>query len=77
MTVRVYRVEGTPNTRLLIGENGEVAIIDPHKTLYLNFGDKARRKRTSPKSSARTRSWGRSPGRSSRRSRFPSRSWMN
>jgi len=38
----VYRVEGTPNTRVLIGENGEVAIVDPHKTLYLNFGDKAR-----------------------------------
>ena len=41
-TVRVYRVEGTPNTRVLIGENGEVAIVDPNKTLYLNFGDKAR-----------------------------------
>jgi hypothetical protein len=41
-TVRVYRVEGTPNTRVFIGENGEVAIVDAYKTLYLNFGDRAR-----------------------------------
>ncbi|MEI7177886.1 hemagglutinin repeat-containing protein [Pectobacterium carotovorum] len=40
-TVTVYRVEGTPNTRLLIGENGQVTITGS-TTLYLNFGDKAR-----------------------------------
>jgi filamentous hemagglutinin len=27
---------------LILAENGEVAIVDPNKTLYLNFGDKAR-----------------------------------
>ncbi|WP_227521300.1 hemagglutinin repeat-containing protein [Raoultella sp. T31] len=40
-TVTVYRVEGTPNTRVLIGENGQVTITGD-TTLYLNFGDKAR-----------------------------------
>ncbi|MDO2440947.1 hemagglutinin repeat-containing protein [Enterobacter nematophilus] len=40
-TVTVYRVEGTPNTRLLIGDNGQVTITGS-TTLYLNFGDKAR-----------------------------------
>ncbi|WP_342345416.1 DUF6862 domain-containing protein [Erwinia rhapontici] len=40
-TVTVYRVEGTPNTRLLIGDNGQVTITGK-TTLYLNFGDKAR-----------------------------------
>lgn len=40
-TVTVYRVEGAPNTRLLIGENGQVTITGS-TTLYLNFGDKAR-----------------------------------
>jgi len=40
-TVTVYRIEGTPNTRVLIGEKGQVTItVDT--TLYLNFGDKAR-----------------------------------
>ena len=36
----VYRVEGAPNTRVIIGNNGEVTIIG-NTTLYLNFGDKA------------------------------------
>ncbi|KNC92660.1 hypothetical protein [Trabulsiella odontotermitis] len=40
-TVTVYRVEGAPNTRVLIGENGQVTITGDI-TLYLNFGDKAR-----------------------------------
>ncbi|EEX0089063.1 hypothetical protein HFW23_004461 [Salmonella enterica] len=40
-TVTVYRVEGTPNTRVLISENGQVTITGD-TTLYLNFGDKAR-----------------------------------
>ncbi|MGJ0482493.1 hemagglutinin repeat-containing protein [Pantoea agglomerans] len=40
-TVTVYRVEGTPNTRVLIGDNGQVSITGS-TTLYLNFGDKAR-----------------------------------
>jgi hypothetical protein len=41
-TVRVYRIEGTPNTRVLIGDSGEVAIVSPRKTLFLNFGSRAR-----------------------------------
>lgn len=40
-TVTVYRVEGTPNTRVLIGEKGQVTITG-ETTLYLNFGDKTR-----------------------------------
>ncbi len=40
-TVIVYRVEGAPNTRVIIGNNGEVTITG-NTTLYLNFGDKAR-----------------------------------
>ncbi|WP_395299694.1 contact-dependent inhibition toxin CdiA [Enterobacter quasiroggenkampii] len=40
-TVTVYRVEGVPNTRVLIGEKGQVTITG-ETTLYLNFGDKAR-----------------------------------
>ncbi|XKM14524.1 hemagglutinin repeat-containing protein [Orbaceae bacterium ac157xtp] len=39
--VTVYRVEGAPNTRVIIGNNGEVTITG-NTTLYLNFGDKAR-----------------------------------
>ncbi len=39
--VRVFRVEGTPNTRIIIGESGEVAI-QGEKTLFLNFGNRAR-----------------------------------
>lgn len=41
-TVRVFRVEGTPNARVAIGEGGTVAIADGDKMLFLNFGDKAR-----------------------------------
>jgi len=40
--IRVYRVEGTPNTRVHIDENGTVLILEPNKTLYLTFGDRAR-----------------------------------
>lgn len=40
-TVTVYHVEGAPNTRLLIGDNGQVTVTGS-TTLYLNFGDKAR-----------------------------------
>ena len=40
-TVTVYRVEGTPNTRILIGDKGQVTITGD-TTLYLNFGDQAR-----------------------------------
>ncbi|WP_410683693.1 hypothetical protein [Citrobacter europaeus] len=40
-TVTVYRIEGVPNTRILIGEKGQVTITG-ETTLYLNFGDKAR-----------------------------------
>jgi hypothetical protein len=47
-SVTVYRVEGAGNRRILIGENGSVAV--PHvltksgneRNLYLNFGDEAR-----------------------------------
>ncbi|MCA9091438.1 MAG: hypothetical protein KDA90_22715 [Planctomycetaceae bacterium] len=41
-TVRVYRVEGSVNARLVIGEGGTVAILDGENTLFLNFGSKAR-----------------------------------
>ena len=40
--VRVYRVEGVPNTRILIGEGGSVTILEDQKTLFLNFGNRAR-----------------------------------
>ncbi|MCL9667424.1 hypothetical protein L2C91_03410 [Rosenbergiella epipactidis] len=40
-TVTVYRVEGAPNKRVLIGTKGQVTIVGD-TTLYLNFGDKAR-----------------------------------
>jgi RHS repeat-associated protein len=39
--INVYRVEGLSNTRILVGESGEV-IVTGKKTLFLNFGDKAR-----------------------------------
>ena len=38
---KVYRVEGLPNTRILIGDNGQV-IIKGRQTLFVNFGNKAR-----------------------------------
>jgi hypothetical protein len=41
-TVRVFRVEGTPNTRILLGEGGAVGIVEDGTTLWLNFGSKAR-----------------------------------
>jgi hypothetical protein len=37
----VYRVEGLPNTRITIGEGGQVAV-QGDQMLFLNFGDKAR-----------------------------------
>ena len=40
--VRVYRVEGTPNTRILVGDAGEVVVSGGEKTLFLNFGQRAR-----------------------------------
>ena len=40
--VRVFRVEGAPNTRLLIDEAGNVVIMEKGKTLWLNFGQRAR-----------------------------------
>lgn len=39
--VTVYRVEGLPNTRIIIGEAGEVTIVGD-KMLHLNFGQQAR-----------------------------------
>lgn len=38
-TVRVFRVEGTPNTRIILGENGQIAIVGD-QTLYLNSAAK-------------------------------------
>lgn len=40
-SVRVYRVEGDPNTRILISDEGEIAL-QGGKVLYLNFGQRAR-----------------------------------
>ncbi|HAM72269.1 MAG TPA: hypothetical protein DCM86_11555 [Verrucomicrobiales bacterium] len=40
-TVRVYRVEGEPNTRILVGEDGEVALAG-NRVLFLNFGQRER-----------------------------------
>ena len=39
--VTVYRVEGSPNTRILINEHGNVSITGD-TTLYLNFGSRER-----------------------------------
>lgn len=41
MPVTVFRVEGLPNTRLLISESGTVTVLGEN-TLWLNFGNKAR-----------------------------------
>jgi hypothetical protein len=41
-TVRVYRVEGVANARIVIGEGGTVAIADSERMLFLNFGSQAR-----------------------------------
>lgn len=40
--VRVFRVEGLPNTRILIGEGGRVTVLADDGMLFLNFGDQAR-----------------------------------
>lgn len=40
--IRVFRVEGAPNTRILIGEGGSVTILEEQKALFLNFGNRAR-----------------------------------
>ncbi len=40
--IRAFRIEGDPNTRLFIDEAGTVLILEPNKTLYLTFGDRAR-----------------------------------
>jgi len=37
----VYRVEGLPNTRILLGEGGQVSV-QGDQMLFVNFGDKAR-----------------------------------
>ena len=41
-TVQVFRVEGSANTRILIGEAGSVAVKSKGGTLYLNFASKSR-----------------------------------
>jgi len=42
-TVIVYRVEGAPNTRILINPNGTVAIVGSDENmLFLNFGSRMR-----------------------------------
>jgi hypothetical protein len=41
-TVRVYRVEGLPNTRVLISDGGGAVAIQGESTLFLNFGSAAR-----------------------------------
>ncbi|WP_165359304.1 hemagglutinin repeat-containing protein [Achromobacter agilis] len=40
--VRVFRVEGAPNTRILLGEGGTVGVLENGSTLWLNFGSRAR-----------------------------------
>ncbi len=41
-TVRVFRVEGTPNSHVVIGEGGTVAIQSEGQVVWLNFGNQAR-----------------------------------
>jgi RHS repeat-associated protein len=42
-TIRVFRVEGAQNTRILIDKSGKVGIIgDDTNALFLNFGDESR-----------------------------------
>jgi len=41
-TVQVFRVEGAANQRIVIGSGGEVTIVGGDKTLFLNFGSRAR-----------------------------------
>jgi hypothetical protein len=40
--VLVFRVEGTPNSHVVIGEGGMVAIKEGNQTVFFNFGSKAR-----------------------------------
>ena len=40
--IQVFRVEGNANTRILIGEGGNVEISGGSRMLFLNFGDEAR-----------------------------------
>ncbi len=40
-SVRVYCVEGEPNTRVITSEDGEIAVRD-HKILFLNLGQKSK-----------------------------------
>jgi filamentous hemagglutinin len=39
--ITVYRIEGVPNTRILLGEGGKVIIVGENM-LFLNFGSRAR-----------------------------------
>ncbi len=45
-TITVFRVEGAPNTRLLLSQGGIVDVVEKvngeYRTLWLNFGDKER-----------------------------------
>lgn len=41
-TVKVFRVEGTPDSHIVLGEGGSVAIQDGGKTVWLNFANQAR-----------------------------------
>ncbi|MHB0968392.1 MAG: RHS repeat-associated core domain-containing protein [Thermoanaerobaculia bacterium] len=41
LTARVFRVEGTPNTRIFISESGNVTVLGDDM-LFLNFGSRAR-----------------------------------
>ena len=41
ITTTVYRVEGLPNTRVIIGDGGQVSV-QGDQMLFVNFGDKAR-----------------------------------
>src|SRR5207249_1215694 len=40
-TIRVYRVEGLPNARIIISEGG-VVVVEGEQMLFLNFGSRAR-----------------------------------
>ncbi|MFM7887131.1 MAG: hypothetical protein ACKPCM_10670, partial [Pseudanabaena sp.] len=40
-TIRVYRVEGGGNTRILVGQSGEI-VVQGNNMLFLNFGQRGR-----------------------------------
>lgn len=40
--VRVYRIEGLPNSRIAIDDQGGVLVIDDTRMLFVNFGNRAR-----------------------------------